>query len=69
MFHGSIFSCWEDDKLEFSMLEDEEADEPWLPLSAFENVCGLLKITGFLLTNECAWKYTTNHHEELLLDF
>lgn len=66
MFHGSVFDYWVDDDLNFSVLKDEEADAPWLSLSEFENLSGLLKIAGFLLTKECAWQYTANHPEELL---
>lgn len=68
MFHGGDFDYWVDGDLDFSVLRDEEVDDLWVPITDFENLCGLFKITAFLLTKECAWEYTANHPDELLLE-
>lgn len=66
MYHGSFVDFWVIDDLDFSMLKDEELDEPWSPIAEFKNLSGLLKIAAFLLTKECAWQYTADHSEDLM---
>lgn len=35
MYHGSFYDYWVIDDLDFSVLKDEELDEPWSPISEF----------------------------------